>query len=99
MSFKDNLKDELLFQDIQIKEFAKKIGIPYTTMLSYLNSKGCLPKVDTAYKMAMELGVTVEFLITGNEKDNFIKNLSLTYKEFISLPSNVVNSIQSISEI
>lgn len=95
-SFKENLRNELLFKDIQLKEFAAKIRIPYTTLLSYVDKKECLPKIDVAYKMAQELDVTLEFLITGNPKDNYKKNLSPTYKELLTLPSNVISSIKEI---
>lgn len=41
MSFKENLKDELIFKAI---ELAHDIKIPYSTLMSYLNKQKCLPK-------------------------------------------------------
>ena len=96
MSFKENLRDELLYQDIKIKELSDKIGIPYSTILSYVCSKSSLPKVDVAYKIAEALGVTVEFLMTGKQSDNYKKSLSLTCRELISLPPDIVSSVQII---
>ena len=94
MSFKENLRDELFLQDIKIKELSGKIGIPYSTILSYVCSKSSLPKVDVAYKIAEALGVTVEFLMTGKPSDNYKKSLSATYRELVSLPPNIVSSVQ-----
>ena len=75
MSFADNLKRELLFNDIQIKEFAGKVNVPYSTLLSYVSKDKRLPKVDIAVKIAQELGVTVEYLVTGKDKTSFEINI------------------------
>ncbi len=97
MSFKENLKEELLYQDIQYKEFAGMLNIPYSTMLSYINNTNTVPKVDTAYKMAKILNVSVEFLVTGNPEDNLLKqNLSIIEKELFSLPLSIISLIQNM---
>lgn len=96
MSFKNNLIDELTFQNIQYKEFAGKIQIPYSTLLSYIDSRENIPRVDIAYKIAQGLNVTVEFLITGKQEDNYKKNLSPTLRELATLPSNVISNIQGL---
>lgn len=96
MSFRENLRDELYFRDIKLKDFARKIGVPYTTLLSYVEKRESLPKIDIAYKIAQELDVTIEFLITGNPSDNYKKNLAPLYKELMVLPSSVVSSIKGI---
>ena len=96
MSFNENLRDELLFQDIQFKEFAGRIDVPYPTFLSYVNYKRTLPRVDIAYRIAQGLDVTVEYLITGKSEDNYKKKLSVTFKELSCLPSNIVSSVQCL---
>ncbi|MCR5252616.1 MAG: helix-turn-helix transcriptional regulator [Treponema sp.] len=96
MNFRDNLKDELFFQNIQLKEFSGKLKIPYSTFLSYIDSRNRLPKVDVAYKIAEQLNVTVEYLITGKPEDNYKKNLTNTNKELLVLPSCFINQIQNI---
>lgn len=43
------------------------MGLPYPTVLSYLGEKSRLPRVDVAVRIARELGVTVEYLVTGSD--------------------------------
>ena len=63
MSFADNLKRELLFNDIQIKEFAGKVNVPYSTLLSYVSKDKRLPKVDIAVKIAQEKAVNGDTIL------------------------------------
>ncbi len=95
MSFKENLKTELFYQNIQLKEFAGKIQIPYSTILSYVSSRSSLPRVDIAYKIAKELNVSIEYLITGKQELKLKNSLYFSYKELLSLPPDIVNLIQS----
>jgi transcriptional regulator with XRE-family HTH domain len=67
MGFKENLKSELLYQGIQVKELAIKTGISRHTLDNYLNVRENMPTADIAVKIAKELGVTVEYLVTGEE--------------------------------
>ena len=68
MGFKENLKAELAYQDMMVKELASLSGISKHTLDNYLNVRGYKPSVDTAVKIARALGVTVEYLVTGEEK-------------------------------
>jgi transcriptional regulator with XRE-family HTH domain len=65
MSFRDNLKSELKYQDIQLKELAGKTGISRNTLGNYLTGHNSIPNADSAVKIAQALGITVEYLITG----------------------------------
>jgi len=96
MSFNKNLKEELLFQNLQFKEFAGKLDIPYNTFMGYIDIRQRLPRVDLAYKMAELLNVTVEYLMTGEQVDNYKKFLTKSDKELLALPSIYVNQIQSL---
>jgi len=68
MGFKENLKAELAYQDMMVKELASLSGISKHTLDNYLNVRGYKPSVDTAVKIARALGVSVEYLVTGEEK-------------------------------
>ena len=96
MNFKKNLKNELKYQDVQLKELSGRIGIPYGTMLSYVNHQECLPNVYIGYKIAKELNVTVEYLITGNPEDKYIKQYLPLYKELLLLPPSVIKAFESL---
>ena len=67
VGFKENLKSELLYQDMLVKELAVKTGISRHTLDNYLNVRENMPTADVAVKIAQALGVTVEYLITGEE--------------------------------
>jgi len=67
MAFKDNLKSELAYQDMLVKELAEKAGISRHTLDNYLNVREHMPTADIAVKIAQALGVTVEYLVTGEE--------------------------------
>jgi len=67
MGFRENLKAELYGSGILVKELASKAGIKKHTIDNYLSVRGRMPAADVAVRIARVLGVTVEYLITGNE--------------------------------
>jgi transcriptional regulator with XRE-family HTH domain len=67
MGFKDNLKAELAYQDILVKELAARTGISKHTLDNYLNVREYSPSAESAVKIAQALGVSVEYLVTGEE--------------------------------
>lgn len=69
MGFRDNLHDELSFQDIRIKELSEKTGISIGTINHYLAEKSTEPTVENAIKIAHALNVTVEYLVTGKNSN------------------------------
>jgi transcriptional regulator with XRE-family HTH domain len=68
MGFRENLKAELAYKDLLIKELAVLSGVSRRTIDNYFREDGSMPSVDAAIRIASALGVTVEYLITGNEK-------------------------------
>ena len=67
MGFGENLKSELVYKDMLVKELAAKTGISRHTLDNYLNLRKHIPTVDAAVKIANALGVSVEYLTTGKE--------------------------------
>jgi transcriptional regulator with XRE-family HTH domain len=67
MSFKDNLKSELVYSGMLVKELAAKTGLKKHTIDNYLSNRGRMPAADIAVRIADVLGVSVEYLIKGNE--------------------------------
>lgn len=70
MDFKDRLREEIEFNGLLGKEIAAKVGISYSTFLSYIDARSVLPNVETAVKIANVLGVSVEYLVTGSDDSN-----------------------------
>ena len=95
MSFRENLSYELSKKEYTIKEFSKKVGISYSTILSYIDGRSYIPSADTAVKIAQELKVTVEYLVTGNSS---IEKNYLQYKLFLkalnTLPESIKKNIE-----
>jgi transcriptional regulator with XRE-family HTH domain len=78
-SFRVNLREELDYQNVTVKELSAKTGIPKATLDCYLGARANLPTVDAAVKIAQALGVTVEYLVTGVVRDqsgNMIQKIS-----------------------
>ena len=75
MGFKENLKSELAYQDMRVKELAVQSGISKSTIDNYLSIRGYMPSAEAAVKIASALGVSVEYLVTGRE--NHSDNSSL----------------------
>jgi transcriptional regulator with XRE-family HTH domain len=68
MGFRDNLKQELSFSGMLVKELAVVSGVQKRALDTYLLSENAsMPPADTAVKIARALGVSVEYLVTGEE--------------------------------
>ena len=84
MGFRENLKSVLDESGMPVKELAAKSGIKKNTIDQYLSARSQLPSVETGVKIAQALGVSVEYLVTGEEKqNNAIQNLSKTSRQII----------------
>jgi transcriptional regulator with XRE-family HTH domain len=68
MGFRENLKSELAYRDMLVKELAALSGISRHTLDNYLNVRRNVPTAENAVKIAQVLDVSVEYLVTGQEK-------------------------------
>ncbi len=107
-SFKERLKEELSYKGFIVKEFSAKTGINKRTLESYLDSREVIPSADIAVKIANVLGVSVEYLVTGEKKKISVEEAPLTrkYKTVIDdlevlpqeISSPLVNAIHYAAE-
>lgn len=67
MGFKENLKAELSYQNMVVKELADRTCINKSTLDNYLRDKHSSPTVENAVKIARALNVSVEYLVTGKD--------------------------------
>ncbi len=67
-SFRQNLRSELDFQGLTVKELSARTGIPKSTLDCYLGSRATMPPADAAVLIAKALGVSVEYLVTGSNQ-------------------------------
>jgi len=67
MGFRENLKAELSYSGLLVKELAARTGLKKHTIDNYLSVRGRMPSADAAVRIAIALGVTVEYLVKGYE--------------------------------
>ena len=108
MGFKENLKAELAYKDILVKELAELSGVSRRTIDNYLRENGSIPSADAAVRLAKALGVTVEYLITGNEQKEInklplspdpriiLKNLELLNRRDRKIVLTLINSLKEM---
>lgn len=70
MKFPENLKKYREEVGLKKAEFARKLGIPYTTYNNYENGTG-EPRLDLLIQIARFLSVSVDDLLGVNETDDF----------------------------
>jgi len=93
MSFNENLKGELEYKGMLVKELSHKTGIPKQTIDKYLLTNGTMPPADKAVAIAQALDVTVEYLITGKKILNKKAQTRIFSPELLS----IANQIESLS--
>ena len=85
MGFRENLKSQLDYSGMLVKELAARSGIKKKTLDSYLGNRGYTPSVEAAVSIAKALGVSVEYLVTGEEVNNDrpLSSLSFDLQEIV----------------
>jgi len=83
MGFRENLKSQLQYSGMLVKELAARSGVKKTTIDSYLGNQAYTPSVYAALNIAKALGVSVEYLVNGEypEKDRLISSLPREVQE------------------
>jgi len=111
MGFKENLKSELAYSGMMVKELATVSGVNKRTIDNYLNTHNTMPSADAAVRIAEALGVTVEYLITGNEKQGrgssapfpdsrvVLKNLEALNKRDRKIVLNLIKSLKDMEDV
>jgi transcriptional regulator with XRE-family HTH domain len=87
--FKTNLRAELDYHGLTVKELSAKTGIAKGTLDCYLGARASMPPADIATKIAASLEVSVEYLVTGKK----------TKKQDKLLDHNIRSIIQILTEL
>jgi transcriptional regulator with XRE-family HTH domain len=110
MGFKENLKSELAYSGLLVKELAALSGVNKRTIDNYLNVHNTIPSADAAVRIAGALGVSVEYLITGHrrQKQNslpvssdpqiVLKNLESLNKRDRKIVLNLISSLKEMED-
>jgi len=91
MGFRENLRSQLEYSGILVKELAARSGLKKKTIDSYLGNRGNIPSVDAAVNIAKALGVSVEYLVTGTDA---VRDVPLS-----SLPADVQEIVLEIKQL
>lgn len=67
MPFAENLRSELDYRGLIVKQLSAMSGVNIHTLNHYLSGKKSMPPADVAVKIARVLGVSVEYLVTGED--------------------------------
>ena len=67
--FRKTLRSELDYQGLTVKELAAKSEVAKGALDTYLGKQASMPPADAAVRIAAALGVTVEYLINGQDND------------------------------
>ena len=81
--FRENLRSELDYLGLTVKELSAKTGIAKGTLDCYLGVRASMPPADVAAKIAAALGVTVEYLVSGQETEKKDKSKDRLYDQNI----------------
>jgi len=84
MGFGENLKQELAYNGMLKKELAAAAGVHKRAIDTYVRTRASMPPADTAVKIAKALGVTVEYLVTG-EDSSMPKDVSRISRSILNL--------------
>ena len=102
VDFKTNLRAELDYQGLTVKELSAKTGIPKGTIDCYLGVRASMPPADIAARIAIALGVTVEFLVTGKEikkQDVLDHNIRSIIKILIELNEKDIETVLGLARV
>ena len=80
MGFKENLKSELKYQAMSVKKLADSSGVNIHSINNYLNAREQTPSVEVGVLLAKTLGVSVEYLVTGDDTHNQNRTARLILK-------------------
>ncbi|MCR5623507.1 MAG: helix-turn-helix domain-containing protein [Treponema sp.] len=97
-TFAQRLREEIEYSGLLQKELADKAGIKKRALDMYLGSQASIPPADVAVRLAKVLGVTVEYLVTGEGKEEFAKRRPFRRLEedFAALPDDIAKSVEAM---
>jgi transcriptional regulator with XRE-family HTH domain len=92
MGFRENLKSELTYRGMLVKELSALSGISRHTLDNYLNVRENVPTAVNAVKIARVLNVSVEYLVTGQENPQNKSSMSSEIDAFVQIVKHLDES-------
>ena len=97
--FKTNLRAVLNSRNLTVKELSALTEIPKGTLDCYLGARASMPPADIAIKIAEALGVTVEYLVSGQEVKKQESNIGTIIQILVELCERDLETVLSLSKI
>lgn len=97
-SFNDRFERLLADKKLQKKEIAEKIGVSQNGISTW-KATGTIPRADIAIKIAKELDVSVEYLITGELSEVKNNKLALQVASLSEDKQKVVKAVVDALEL
>ena len=101
-TFKENLRDELNFQGMTVKELAAKTGLVKGSLDNYLGVRASIPPADVAVKIAKALNVSVEYLLDLTEDESVPANTETAKQEkmtkIFQKYGKLINQLEKLSQ-
>lgn len=97
-SFADRLRQEIDYLGLTRKELASKANIKQRALDMYLGTQASMPPADVAVRLAKALNVTVEYLVTGEIKEQASQHRPFRRLEedFAALPDDIAKSVEAM---
>jgi transcriptional regulator with XRE-family HTH domain len=92
-NFRENLRNELNFQGVIVKELSARTKIPVATLDCYLRTQAVEPSAENAVKIARALRVSVEHLVSGGDDAGFGKPQAAFSRE----TQEIIRRIESLN--
>ncbi len=92
MGFRENLRDLIEYKDLTLKELSFMTGIPKGSLSNYLKENCSIPAADIAVKIADALNVSVEYLVTGINKNTAKSNSNSIY------PNDIIQIAEKLNQ-
>ena len=97
--FKTNLRAVLNSRNLTVRELSLVTGIPKGTLDCYLGARASMPPADIATKIADALGVTVEYLVSGQELKKQESNIGTIIQILVELGERDLETILSLTKV
>ena len=98
-SFRANLRSSLNSRNLTVKELSVITGIAKGTLDCYLGARASIPSADIAAKIAGALGVTVEYLVSGQNQKKQENNIGSIIEILVELNERDIEIILKFSRV
>ena len=98
-NFRANLRAARNSRRLTVKELSAITGISKGTLDCYLGARASMPPADIAARIAAALGVSVEYLVSGQELKKQENNIGAIIQILVELNERDVETVLTLTKI